>query len=277
MELTKLEQFYKTAMEELSNVNGRTYVLNSFVTQSKERIDTDPRVGHDLITSGLPFRDVTLAKGSDNLHMSTNFYNLSRANLKEEVDMILSRECLFQISQAYEILESFLYNMVAEFINTKTTFGVFIDPKSNSSTFSSTRKALKTLSDRKNNKHLLGIIRSNSSVFREHEKENIYDLDFQKWYDMISEVRHCITHSRMQVTKEFSSSLPSCFTDYFEVKSYNNEDTLFLDYQHCSELLTRISDYMFLIFKAITEDCTSQPVNFASIQHIIPDPHNATS
>jgi len=40
--------------------------------------------------------------------------------------MIISRESLFQIAQAYEIVESFLYNLVAELIRLKSSLHLFV-------------------------------------------------------------------------------------------------------------------------------------------------------
>ncbi|MBB6112527.1 hypothetical protein SAMN05421821_11962 [Mucilaginibacter lappiensis] len=270
MELNQIEKSFKQAISELNRINGRLYVLNSFVTQTKDRIEKESSISHELMTSGLAFRDITLDKEAEsNLFMSTDYYRLHRLNLNDEVDMIISRESLFQVSQAYEIVESFLYSLVAELIRLKSSLQLFVNTNTNSSTFASIRKALKGFGERKNNRHLLSILRANASVFREFEKENIYDLDFEQWYEMLSEVRHCVTHSRSVVTPEIKKALPKCFNDFFEIKKYGEEEVIFVNESNGREIISRIADYIFLVYKAVAELCYETEINFHSIVPIL--------
>lgn len=271
MELTQIETSFKIAVEDLTQINGRIFVLNSFVTQTKLRIENDERVGNQLISAALPIRDITVDKNTTNLFLSSDHYNLDRNNLNSEVDMILSRECLFQISQAYEILETFLYDSVTELIRLNNNLHLFVDNKVNESTFSSIRKALKSLNDRKNNRHLIGILRANCPVFTKHITDNIYDIDFEEWYEMLSEVRHCITHNRTEITNEMQNAMPVYYKLYFKNVDYVKSKVVFVDFQKCSELLSKIADFIFFVFKSITEKSLDVIVDFKTIQHIIPD------
>jgi hypothetical protein len=198
--LNKYEQSFANTVNELKDILGKTYVLDSFINQSKQLIRENKMIDDEFITACLTFRNVTLMGNVPNLYL-TEAYSLGRYNLSEEVDMILSRECLFQVSQSYEILESYLYDMIAEFILKESQVNIFLNGNSDATSFESIRKELKNFKDRKNNKHLINILRSNCEVYALHEQDNIYDLHFGSWYDMFGEVRHCITHSRMIITR----------------------------------------------------------------------------
>jgi hypothetical protein len=193
---------------------------------------------------------------------------LNRRNLTDEVDIIVSRECLFYVAQAYEILESYLYDQVAEYIIKKSTFHLFVNVKSNSSTPASIRRSLKALNDRKNNRHLLGILRANSSIYAKHEKVNIYDRDFSEWFEMLGEVRHCITHMRMELTNDTINAMPKSFKLYFQSRPRDNGLLLFLEYDKCSELMSNIADYVFFVYKSIVETCSTDKVTFETIYPI---------
>jgi len=251
-------------------------VLELFVENSKEIIDKDEKLGHPLVVTYLIFSDVTLKEDVNN-KVSTGEYLLHRSNLSDEVNMILSREYLFQIAQAYEIVETFLYNQVSEFINSKNSLQLFIDQRSNVSSTKSIRKALKTFSDRKNNRHLLNIIRSNCDIYSEYERSNIYDLDFGQWYEMFSEVRHCITHSKMAMTPELKDSHDAFFKKHFRIKKYDDKEILYIERLEALTLFSRIADFVLLIHKAISKECFQIDVNLESIKPILKMINNKTA
>jgi hypothetical protein len=146
--LNKYEQSFANTVNELKDILGRTNVLDSFINQSKQLIHDNSLIGEELITSCLTFRNVTLQGNVPNLYL-TEAYSLGRYNLTDEVDMILSRECLFQVSQSYEILESYLYDMVAEFILKESKLNIFLNGTTAATSFESIRKELKNFKDRK--------------------------------------------------------------------------------------------------------------------------------
>jgi hypothetical protein len=270
MELNKIQKHFKAAIEELTLIAGRNGVLFSLMVQSTERINGNQDIGHRLISAGLPFYDITVKEKPDT-HMTCEQYKLNRDNLNDEVSMIMNRERLFYISQAYEVLESYLYNQVSNLIMLSGDFQVFVDPQKNTSTFASTRKALKGLGDRKNNQHLINILRANCDLFALHESSNIYNVDFKHWFIMLSLVRNCVIHNRSEVTKEIKNALPKCYLDRFTIVDKDEMKMLQINFGHCSQLLLDIANYMFFVHKAIIKRCYKIDLNITSVKEIFPD------
>lgn len=276
MTLTKLEEYFKSAIDELSVINGRIYALSEFINKAKIDIEGNFNVNQDLLMgAGLSFRDITLKVGSINLFMPPDYYKITYSNLTNEVLLILSRECLLQISQSYELLETFLYNQVAEFISLSKTLHIQEDFSPKANTFASIRTALKILRERKNNRHLLKILRDNIPLFKEKELCNIYDFDFIEWYELISEVRHCVTHNRAKLTPVAKKALSGKTNDCFEIKIQDGYEFLFVTVDCCKQTISRIAEYIFFTHKAISEAAYNIKINFGSIQHIYPDPYNS--
>jgi hypothetical protein len=263
---------FKVLMDELKQILGASMVLESFVTQFKTQIDNDRRIGHDLIVGSLTFRNITVNKDTPNLYL-TDSYLLGRSNLDKEIEMILNRECLFNIAQSYELLETFLYDIVANLILLNGGINIFIDASSNTSDFKSIRTALKSLNDRKNNKHLIGIIRANCETFRIFEKSNIYDLDFGQWYQILGEVRHCITHNGMVINNKLKPSLAKYFTDV-DTKIYLNKEFLYASPTMCRNLLSRIADFTFFCYKSVTEASYEGTVDFQTVEYLLSGLYN---
>ncbi|SEO11446.1 hypothetical protein SAMN05192574_105356 [Mucilaginibacter gossypiicola] len=272
MKLNQLDTSLKSGIEELGLISGRLFVLDRFVNQTKENINNNPTIGNELMGSGLAFWDVTIHKEDSLLYMPSNVYRLTRNNLKDEIDRILSREYLFQISQAYEVLETFLYDNVAELVLLLGSRAKLPDDyRSNKGTFVSIRKALKSLNNRTNNRHLTNIIRENSIPFCQNEKDNPFEINFNTWYEMLSEVRHCTTHRRMRLTSDIKHKLPVLFYDYMGIYKVGNAEYIYIEYEGCSKTLSMIAQYMFLIYKTVTDTCYGKTINFSHIQHILPD------
>lgn len=272
MELNTQERSFKTAMDDLKQILGAVMVLEVMVSKSKDQIDNDKRIGHDLIVGSLSFRNIAANKDKPNLYL-TDSYVLGRSNLDEEVDMILSRESLFQIAQAYELLETFLYDIVADLILLKGGLNIFIDNSTSVSDFQSIRKALKSLNDRQNNKHLIGLIRANCPAFKSFEKANIYDFDFAQWYQVLGDVRHCITHNRMVVNANLKTSLSKCFKDHLVTKIYLNNEYLYATPTMCRNLLSRIADFTFFCYKSVSEASYKHSVDFQNIDFLLKGVH----
>ena len=269
MKLTSFDKAFERTINELQIIQLRAMVVNSFINQNKERIESDARVGHELVTGGLSFRDITLPKGQANLFLNPNYYRLTRNNLSKEVEMIMSREFLLYVAQAYEVLESYLYDQVGHFILTKSTFHLFVEGRTNSASFNSIRKALKLLDDRNYNRHLQRILRANSVVFARYEKENIYDIDYREWMEMLGLVRHCITHKRMEIADIELNQIKIQFDRYFHVRHENEQQLIFLQHDCCSNLLTNIADYVYFIYKSILDACYNQEVTLDTIWPIL--------
>jgi hypothetical protein len=268
MSLNKQEQALKTVMDKLKQILGASMVLETVGAHFKDKIQNDRMIGHDLIVGSLSFRNITSNKDEPNLYL-TDSYLLDRSNLDEEIEMLLSRECLFHIAQAYEFAETFLYDIIADLILLKGGLQIFIDNKTMNSDFESIRKALKSLNDRQNNKHLIGLMRANCEAFALYEKNNIYDVDFSLWYQTWGEVRHCVTHSGMVVNSNLKRSLPIHFQGYIDIIKHMDVEYLYMDGAMCRNLLSRIADFIFFCFKSVSEASYGNKIDFQSIDYLL--------
>jgi hypothetical protein len=86
---------------------------------------------------------------------------------------------------------------------------------------------------------------------------------------MFSEVRHCVTHSRMAITKDQQNRLPKCFENYFEIKTHGGVEVVYVTPYNTKEMISRIADYIFLIYKAVVETSSKTNVTFESIEPLI--------
>ncbi|MGN6396556.1 MAG: hypothetical protein ACTHMI_13390 [Mucilaginibacter sp.] len=272
----RFDNSFKTGIKELLLIDARLSVLDSFTTQSQRRIEDDKQIGHDLITSGLAFRDITRDINENNLFIPSSVYRLNRLNLSQEIDLILSRESLLQVSQAYELLETFLYNIVAEYILLNPALELSNDFKGNRSTFEAIRLGLKRMKNRINNRHLTEILRNHNSQYKYHEKTNIYDLDFSQWLEMFGEVRNVVTHNRMRLTEYFDPSALwyNLFVETFSVTEVDGELALFVTVNNSKHLIQRVADYIFFVYKTCSDEYLGQLTNFRTIEYMFKDPIN---
>ncbi|GAA4100454.1 hypothetical protein [Mucilaginibacter panaciglaebae] len=269
---TQFDVSFKAAITELRLIDARLTVLNSLVDRSKINIEVDQTIGNELHTVGFAFRDITLDIGTDNLFMPTDTYTLNRLNFSDEIGLILSRECLFQVAQSYEILETYLYNQVADYIRLNTNLQLPNDfnPQMD---FQNIRKALKRVKDRVNNRHLIDILRTNNTIFQAYEVNNIYNLNFKEWLDMFSETRHSITHYRMKLNNYLKDEIPDCFNNYFKIKVVEDEEYIFTGVNDCKEFLHILAGYVFFIYKSVTDGTFGTKTKFSTISHVFHDPY----
>lgn len=275
MIMNQFDIAFKSAITEVRLVDARLGVLGALIQQAKDRITGNPNIGEDLISTIFPFRDLTLVNPCDNLFAPNDAYSLTQLNLVDEVNFILSRESLFQIAQAYEIAETYLYNQVSEFIRLNSNLTLPVDYKPKSASFSDIRLALKRLNGRTNNRHLLGILRKNSNTFQHYETTNIYNYDFEAWFEMFSEVRHSVTHGRLHFNTHLQPLLPY-FEKYFSVKVIEGEDLIFTNVYDSKEFLSNLGDYIFFVYKCVTDNTYNTDTKFSDISHIFYDPNNNT-
>ena len=198
---------------------------------------------------------------------------MTHGNVEDEFDVILSRQCLFHLAQCYEILESYLYNQVTNFI-LASPVNLPNDFKPKENTFSAVRAALKRIKRRTENRHLLTILRNNLPSFNANEITNLYGVDFTKWYHLLSLVRDCVTHKRMKLTLELKREFNEVHNTIFKTYTDADGEIILLTDSEARALISRIAEYIFLVYKSVTEKSLGIEVNFSSIQHIYKDIHS---
>jgi len=86
---------------------------------------------------------------------------------------------------------------------------------------------------------------------------------------MLGEVRHCVTHSRMVVSADFTADRIRCFSDFLSIRDYAGVKVLLIDYHGYSELFNKIVDYIGFIYKAVAEECYGHKVTFHTLEKIL--------
>ncbi|MES2426498.1 MAG: hypothetical protein V4560_05970 [Bacteroidota bacterium] len=240
-------------------------------TQFSENIKNDQKFtgNNTIIGSGLPFYDITVVE-KPKVSLASGQYSLNRENLDSEIGNIMNRERLFYISQAYEVLESYLYNQVTQLIISNDNFQMFVDASGKSS-FTTIRKALKGFSNRQYNQHLTSILRANCELYAQYESSNIYNIDFKDWFKLLGVVRNCVVHNRSEVTKEVKKDLPISYLNRFTIVRHGAKDYLHINFGHSSQLLLAIANYMFFVHKSITKRCYNIDLDVLSIKEIFPE------
>jgi hypothetical protein len=267
MEQNKLEKSFRQAVEEISLINGRLSLLNNVLVRG--RADLEQNNPEDFgISTVLSFRDLTKRMEEGNLYLFNKIYYVRDHNMDEELDMVLSRELLLQVAQLYEIVETYLYNIVAEFVRLKSPFHIFPEREKNVNTHKSVRKALKGLSERTNNRHLFNILRANNKTYSWHEKNNAYNIDFEQWYEMFSEIRHCVTHQRMKPDQTFPQNKLENFNRYMTIRPVDGMSYLFVTYEGYFALSSKLMDFIAFIYKAVSQDCNDGTIEYANLDKV---------
>lgn len=273
MALNKLQQDFKDAIEELILLVGRNGTAFSLMINAAEGNRLNLKGEKKAVgQSGLPFYDITV-KNKPDTYMTCEQYKVDTDNLEDELYIIMNHTRLLYIAQAYEVLESFLYNHITQMIieDADVRTSVKLGPTMN--TFEEVREALRTLpGERKLNKHLIKIIRTNCTLFASCESSNYYNFDFKEWFKMLGCVRNCITHNRGEVTTRIEKELNKlpCSNNRFTIEKQGHKDMLHINFGHCSQLLLDIGNYMFFVHKAINKKCYNIDTSILSMKDLFP-------
>lgn len=257
-EINYLRPFMIALFEELGYTASNTNVLESFIIQRVKKIKEDfPHQDNDLMLSAGYIRDLTKFDGGNNLFPTGYDYNLTTNNLKEESQRLMSYACCLSIAQGYEVLESYLKNVLASLCVENNLYKVFkIDESSN--TFLSVRDKIRYLQE-KNNKGLLKLLRTVSESYKHYEKHNIQGFKLDEWLDLISTVRHAIVHNRQIASEELlkllaSESMKRIFYRYFELRELKLGLTIFITSGNNRDLNYLYQEFAYLIYKTLSKD-----------------------
>jgi hypothetical protein len=232
-------------------------VLESFIVQRAKKIKEDfPFPDDDLIVSAGSIRDLTKLDGGPNLFSTGYDYNLTTDNLEEESQRLISYTCGLSIAQGYEVLETYLKNVLSSVCFENDLHRIFRIDESNDS-FSSIREEIRRLQGR-NNRGLLKILRRISQSYVKYEKQNLKGFELNVWFDLISTIRHDIVHNRHIVSKELLKLLTEpkkneIFSRYCELRELKLGTTIFFSYQNARELIHVYEEFAYLIYKMLSE------------------------
>jgi len=176
------------------------------------------------------------------------FKTTYKETYSQEVDKLLSREFGLAFSQCYESLQTFLKDSIWTKFNEDSNF--------------KSKILNKYFDDRSNMKDGRGLFKlvkiAGGEQFKKSSKENNNNIKFKEYYTIITEVRHCITHSKgsLKVTKIPNDKY---YSSLFEQLFPNNKlegDTIKMnfDYTTLNRSLIYMAEFGFQIFKIFSQE-----------------------
>jgi hypothetical protein len=189
-----LEYFSRIALLNHS-VYQLEHILKSYPKVFEERNKTEPLFGTAQIIS-----DWT--KSNDNIWEISNPTGISIiSNLESE--RIISQECGYSYSQIFEALEKLFKDLV--FIKLKNNFAFFNQVRSSPKTLkflNTTEQSRLTREKLTGGNTLFEVIKIGClPIFEDFSLKNEYNYNFQKLWEIFSEIRHSITHSKSSISK----------------------------------------------------------------------------
>jgi len=244
--------------EEIVRLESNLFITDTFLRNAKNKLqqenDEDRSVA-GLITS---YRDLSQLGSDANLYSPRYSYDLFVSRLDDEIIDITSSHCCLTISQAYEVFEAFLLNVIVEYLYQNQeklvpckliAAPLYLDKDT-------VREKVK-LNQRVNNKGLLKMVRTVSVHFRAHEARNIHGVNITQWFDLLSMVRHILVHNRQKVSHRFLDYLTKqkandLFDRQFKRKAINGDVYIFLDKNAAGNIICWLNSFAFFVFKSLS-------------------------
>lgn len=110
-----LMKFLDKYFVEILFIESRLWVKDCLLNQRANEIISESREFQDLFSAGISYDDLTLNSDAS-WFMPKHTYNLNINELNDELDLIISTLCCLNISQIYDAFETFLLDILAEFI-----------------------------------------------------------------------------------------------------------------------------------------------------------------
>jgi hypothetical protein len=261
--LNSLNKYYK----EMMSLEGKIFVLNSFVKNFRDDLQKRESFDRELMAATSMFRDLSKITKGNNLYQTGYSYSLRTSVLESEIEIILSKEYCLTLSQAYEIFETYLANIFTElFFNTPD---YLVELKLSETKLHLSKKLLKEfvkdkLGREKNNRKYINSLRKLSPHFVEFETKNIYKLNISSWFDLVSELRHNIIHSRQVISDKLLEFLKDnqrakLFKEFFERRTTSDGLVIFLTSEKFTIVLDRLNEFAYFIFKSLSIDNNLDP------------------
>lgn len=178
------------------------------------------------------------------------FKRTTEENYGTEVKSILSREFCFLYCQSYEALERFFkdcvfYKLQADLIYRDENKEVF------------RKKGEVSRKNMKGGDALYDAVKKiGKTTLHELSMNNTSNLKFKELLEVLSEVRHSVTHSKSIIDKHKINLTPyhdKVFNFFFNhAEIYTEQVHIELDFKKFEFLINKLAEFAFQIFKAIS-------------------------
>ncbi|QEC66382.1 hypothetical protein FRZ67_03345 [Panacibacter ginsenosidivorans] len=271
-----LLKILESYFSEILIIEGKLILSASFLTTKKDEIVKEKRLNKEIVSAITSYRDLSLIKAEMNLFTPNCIYSTTTDNLENEIKDVISQHCCFAVSQAYEVFESFLIEILTEFLlNNQEKLKLFKFVTEDIILIRETIRNMVKLNQRTNNKGLLSMIRKISSYFRKHESNNIYKVNITQWFDLVSMIRHTLVHNRQIISPRLLKYLDTnkaneMFDRHFQRKKMGNHVCVFLEKDITSDIINWLNTFAHFIFISLSME-SKLPLD---VPQYIPTPLN---
>lgn len=260
--------------EEVLPIEGRLTVLESFLNAKRDDIIKENREHKSIVSAITSYRDLSLVQGGDNLFSPNFSYEMSVDTMPNEIKDIISQQSCFAVSQAYEVFESFLIELMTEYLlNNQSKLRLFKFTSSNIILLRETIREMVKKGQGVNNKGLLAMVRKVSPHFRTHEANNIHHVNISHWFDLVTMIRHTLVHNRQIISPRLLKYLEKqkaneMFDRHFQRKRVDNKVRIYLEKNTASDIIDWLNTFAHFIFVGLSKEANLS----LSIPQYIPPP-----
>lgn len=256
--------------ERINALNGLLSVLNNQLNNYQETLNhAISEENRDLAPMGVGTSIVVRDLTERPEHGAAVYYPSGKFVARGEqylnlIEVLVSRESAWSISQGYEAFETYLKDTIAVYLfenqaasDVKRLEKFKRDPKSHLLKENDLEfwKAFSRYAFQEN-RILLDYVRQIAPLVQEAEERNNRALDLVKWYEVVTKVREAATHSNFIIkaeriqswTKQHKEILETNFSGEFNNGNYS----LMLKPDNAETALKLFAEYAFAIFKSIS-------------------------
>jgi len=262
--------------DEVLSIEGRLTVSESFLNAKKDDIIKENRTHKSVVSSITCYRDLSLLQGGDNLFTPNFSYEMSVDTMANEIKDIISQQSCFAVSQAYEVFESFLIELITEYLlNNQNKLQLLKFTNGNLILLRETIREMVKKGQGVNNKGLLAMVRKISPHFRTHEAKNIHDVNISQWFDLVTMIRHTLVHNRQIISNRLLKYIEKqkaneMFDRHFQRKRIDNKVCIYLEKNTASDIINWLNTFAHFIFVGLSKEANLS----LHIPQYIPPPLN---
>ena len=235
--------------DEILSIEGRLTVSESFLNAKRDDITKEYRVYKSIVSAITSYRDLSLLQGGENLFTPNFSYEMTVDTMPNEIKDIISQQSCFAVSQAYEVFESFLIELITEYLlNNQNKLQLLKFSNGNLILLRETIRGMVKKGQGVNNKGLLAMVRKISPHFQIHEVKNIHNVNISQWYDLVTIIRHTLVHNRQIISSRLLKYIEKqkaneMFDRHFQRKIIGNKICIYLEKNTASDIIDWLNTF----------------------------------
>ncbi len=262
--------------DEILSIEGRLTVSESFLNAKRDDIIKENRTHKSIVSAITSYRDLSLLQGGDNLFTPNYSYEMTVDTMANEIKDIISQQSCFAVSQAYEVFEGFLIELMTEYLlNNQNKLQLLKFSNGNLILLRETIREMVKKEQGVNNKGLLAMVRKISFHFRTHEAKNIHDVNISQWFDLVTMIRHTLVHNRQIISSRLLKYIEKqkanqMFDRHFQRKRIDNKVCIYLEKNTASDIINWLNTFAHFIFVGLSKEAKLS----LHIPQFVPSPLN---